>query len=175
MNREEYLSKILQEFQNPNASKAKQTARADKYPNGYFKEKHCKHCGALFIPKAPSELYCSDHCKDYGVLNAYYVRVYGISLDTYLDMAESQNFVCKICGKPNFRMKGCHSGSLLVDHDHETGKVRGLLCHNCNRALGLFHDDPVALSSALEYLKSVTTIPKGSTPKQVEAVVEIMR
>jgi len=46
--------------------KSSQTASADKYPQGYFHEKPCKECGNLFTPTAPSELYCSDLCKDKG-------------------------------------------------------------------------------------------------------------
>ena len=168
MTREEYLQKLLHE--NSNKPKKEQTGKSSKYPQGYFKEKKCRHCGKLFKPKAPSELYCSDYCKDYGITEAYYKRCYGITLQEYLDLAEQQNFVCAICGKPNFPMKHIHSGCLVVDHDHETNRVRGLLCHNCNRALGLFKDNLGFLEQAHEYLKSVTTIPKGSTPKQVEAV-----
>lgn len=67
-------------------------------------------------------------------------------------------------------MKSSSSGLLVVDHDHNTGVVRGLLCHNCNRALGLLQDNPETLEVAIAYLKSVTTIPKGSTTKQLEAV-----
>ena len=49
---------------------------------------------------------------------------------------------------------GCnHTGCLVVDHDHKTGKVRGLLCHNCNRALGLLHDDQELMQKASEYVK----------------------
>lgn len=47
-----------------------------------------------------------------------------------------------------------------VDHDHATGKVRGILCNNCNRALGMMHDDPVKLTKAAEYLRSDKLIPK---------------
>ena len=80
-------------------------------------------------------------------------------------MAEQQNFVCAICGKSNFPMKSISSGCLVVDHNHKTNKVRGLLCHNCNRALGLLQDNTETLENAINYLKSVTTIPKGSTIK----------
>lgn len=150
MNREEYLQKVLYDH---NKSKDKQTASPVKYPQGYFNAKKCRHCGKTFIPKAPSELYCSDFCKNYGVTEAYYKRVYGITLKEYLDLAEKQHFVCKLCKKENFAMGRNHSGCLVVDHDHVTGKVRGLLCHNCNRALGLFHDDANLLQKASEYLK----------------------
>ena len=42
---------------------------------------------------------------------------------------------------------------LLYNHNHKTGKVRGLLCHNCNRALGLLHDDTELMQKASEYVK----------------------
>ena len=65
----------------------------------------------------------------------------------YETMLDRQNGVCAICkGKP----KG---ERLAVDHVHGTEKVRGLLCGPCNRALGLFKDDPVRLAVAIEYLK----------------------
>jgi hypothetical protein len=51
---------------------------------------------------------------------------------------------CIICGD---------SGPLVVDHDHSTGKVRGMLCNHCNRGLGHFRDDPELLTFAAEYLK----------------------
>lgn len=159
MNREDYLEKILQ-LSVRNKSKKKQTATPNKYPQGYFKEKRCKHCGFSFIPQAPSEHYCCDKCKDYGTIEAYYKRTYGITIKDYLDIAEEQGYVCAICGQDNFKMGDFHSGVLVVDHDHQTGKVRGLLCHNCNRALGLLHDDKSALSQALKYLEGATTIRK---------------
>lgn len=162
MTRKDYLQKMLQIVAG-NKPKKLQTAKPSKYPQGYFKAKKCKHCGSIFIPKAPSEHYCCDFCKDYGVTNAYYKRVYGLTLDDVLDMAENQNFVCAICHGDNFAMNDCHSGVLVVDHDHETGKVRGLVCHNCNRALGLLHDDVDNFRRAISYLERVTTIPEGST------------
>jgi hypothetical protein len=51
---------------------------------------------------------------------------------------------CIICGD---------SGPLVIDHDHSTGKVRGMLCNHCNRGLGHFRDDPELLTFAAEYLK----------------------
>lgn len=62
-----------------------------------------------------------------------------------------------------------HKSKLVVDHCHDTGIVRGLLCHNCNRALGLFKDKIEVLKNAIKYLEGATTIPSGSTPKRVEA------
>ena len=56
-----------------------------------------------------------------------YREAYGITLDEYERMLKVQNGVCGICGRAPKRYR------LAVDHDHETGKVRGLLCHTCNR------------------------------------------
>lgn len=151
MTRKEYLKKLIQTTRNK--TKDKQTANASKYPQGFFKKKTCRHCGNEFIPKAPSELYCSETCRKYGVTEAYYKRVYRINIEQYLDIAEKQKYKCAICGQDNFPMKDCSSGALVVDHDHTTGEIRGLLCHNCNRALGLLQDNKSYLQSALNYLK----------------------
>ncbi len=58
----------------------------------------------------------------------------------YKRMLEGQNGVCKICKKVNNRMnyKTGKPERLVVDHDHETKKVRGLLCHKCNLAVGMY-------------------------------------
>lgn len=79
---------------------------------------------------------------------------YGITWDEYLDMAEKQGGLCAICDKPE-SAKGSHGQvkNLAVDHDHITGMVRGLLCNNCNRAIGLLGDDPIRIAKAVAYLQ----------------------
>lgn len=140
---------------NCNKSKAEQTATADKYPQGYFKPKPCRCCKVDFTPKAPSELYCSDVCKDKGIMNAYLQRNYGITFRTYRLMLEEQKGLCKICKSEGFIMnKDRHKMKLVIDHCHSTGKVRGLLCHNCNRALGLLQDSTDNLNAAIAYLNA---------------------
>lgn len=75
-------------------------------------------------------------------------RLYGISIEDYESMLTSQNGVCAIC------QQSCPTGyNLSVDHDHQTGRVRGLLCVNCNSALGKFQDDPDLLVKAASYLR----------------------
>lgn len=81
------------------------------------------------------------------------VRQYGITLDDYMHMHDEQGGVCKICGNSETLVRHGSPKPLCVDHCHETGKVRGLLCHNCNTALGKFKDSPEILQSALNYLK----------------------
>ena len=64
-------------------------------------------------------------------------------------MFKEQNGVCAICGSPEVSDR---NSNLCVDHDHETGKIRGLLCNKCNRGLGYFLDNPKILKNALKYL-----------------------
>lgn len=113
----------------------------------------CNLCGEAYQPYAPSNLYCSEGCIKDGRLNSYLKRVYGITLIDYKAMLDSQNHLCKICGAEGFLMKEHHQIKLVVDHCHQSGKVRGLLCHNCNRALGLLKDSPEILLSAKNYLE----------------------
>ena len=159
---------------NANAKKKEQTAQASKYPQGYFKSKPCEHCDVPFIPNAPSEKYCSDKCKDIGICNAYLKRTYNITVEEYIDMYISQNGKCKLCSSSGYAMSTTHNNhsvKLVVDHCHYTQKVRGLLCHDCNRALGLLKDNLEVITAIPSYLNErAETIPKGSTPKSVEAV-----
>ena len=128
------------------------TAHPSKYPQGYFKEKECKQCGKMFKPMAPSHLYCSQECKDKGFSTAYLSRSYGMTHELYEKIEEGQKSKCKICGGEGFIMPVGGKKKLVVDHDHATGKVRGLLCHNCNRGLGLFQDNEALLRKAADYL-----------------------
>lgn len=72
-------------------------------------------------------------------------RKYGITTADYLGMLEAQRGRCGICYR-RYEM-------LVIDHDHETGEVRGLLCSGCNTGLGLFRDDPTRLANAVIYLR----------------------
>ena len=109
-----------------------------------MKLKECPKCGRVltendFTPNSP-------HCKlckrDYD-----WQYSYGLSPEQYLELHNSQEGKCKICGKE------LDSGYLHVDHDKNTGEIRGLLCGNCNRGLGLFGDSIKNLEKAVEYLK----------------------
>lgn len=81
-------------------------------------------------------------------------KKFGISLQEYNIMLKKQNSVCAICNKEEvIKTKKGNLRKLAVDHDHKTGKVRGLLCSNCNTSLGGFQDDIDTLVKALKYLK----------------------
>ncbi len=74
---------------------------------------------------------------------------YGISTADYEALFQTQGGICAICQLSSAQ-------ALRVDHDHDTGQVRGLLCHNCNAMLGLVREDADVLSSAIRYLGSAT-------------------
>jgi hypothetical protein len=108
------------------------------------RDTHCKVCTNAAI-------------KDYRVRNVEKTRKsnserqlkknYGITFDEYDKMLERQGGVCATCGKPP------NGRRLHVDHDHRTGKIRGLLCHGCNVALGSVDDNPSILQRLIEYLR----------------------
>ena len=81
--------------------------------------------------------------------NTNLLRSYGISLDDYTALLKKQNYKCAVCLREYTTQR-----KLVVDHDHETGKIRGLLCHYCNRGLGLLGDTRESVERVLEYLKN---------------------
>lgn len=78
---------------------------------------------------------------------------FGVTPEAFEAMKTAQGNACAICRTETPRGKG----DWHVDHDHVTGRVRGLLCQNCNIGLGNFRDDPSKLAAAITYL---TTLPK---------------
>lgn len=76
---------------------------------------------------------------------------YGLTLSQCEALLKGQSGKCAICrrGLERFASAGAH-----VDHCHRTGKVRGVLCHTCNKALGYFKDDPALLGRAIRYLQA---------------------
>lgn len=82
--------------------------------------------------------------------------MYGLPVGEYDRMHADQAGRCAICGEVETSVHG-RTGiprGLFVDHHHETGQVRGLLCSRCNFGIGQFRDDPELLSKAIDYLNS---------------------
>lgn len=75
---------------------------------------------------------------------------YGVSEYEYVCMLDDQDGHCALCPATERDGRG---GPLCVDHDHATGKVRGLLCGACNHGLGKFQDDPARLRAAADYIE----------------------
>ena len=78
-------------------------------------------------------------------------RSYNITPEEYTQRLEEQNSCCSICGERNNNL----SMNLAVDHDHQTGQIRGLLCANCNVILGMAKDNIDILASTISYLRNV--------------------
>jgi len=77
---------------------------------------------------------------------------FGITIDEYKQMLLEQRGVCAICKQPETSTYKGRLRHLAVDHNHETGRIRGLLCNDCNIALGWFKDDVKVLRKAITYL-----------------------
>lgn len=87
--------------------------------------------------------------------DTHLMRKYGITREQYEGLLELQQGLCKICGSPPVgKVKNGPAKRLHVDHDHQTGQVRGLLCHKCNVMLGNARDDIKILETAILYLKT---------------------
>lgn len=125
--------------------------------------KECAVCDEEFTPKYYNQTLCvKAECKREASLrrNAKYyrknkfdllkeqVKKYGITVEDFNKMLEEQGGVCAIC-KSNCNI----NRRLCIDHCHTTGKVRGLLCSECNSGIGKLKDDKELLKSALAYLE----------------------
>lgn len=82
----------------------------------------------------------------------HYRRKYGISIADYDLMFAKQGGRCAICGTDDLGRRTSKPGVFHIDHCHDTGKVRGLLCGDCNTGLGCFKDDTGLMQRAQEYL-----------------------
>lgn len=78
------------------------------------------------------------------------IKKYGITVDEYMEMYMAQDGKCAICGAEVGNAEG---DRLYVDHNHRTGKVRGILCSNCNLGIGKFFDNIELLRKAIQYLE----------------------
>lgn len=119
---------------------------SDFSPAGKYFHSRCKPCRTEDM----KERYTSESRRERSI------KEHGLTVVQYLLLLEKQNGSCSVCGK---RTEGPYS--LYIDHDHNCcpgpkscGEcVRGLLCSNCNTALGLLDDDIGILASAIKYLK----------------------
>ena len=88
---------------------------------------------------------------------AHKIGRFGITLAQYNQMLSDQRGVCAICGEEETVHSNARQGrkkSLAVDHDHQTGRVRGLLCSRCNTGIGWFRETPELLTRAAAYLSA---------------------
>ena len=86
----------------------------------------------------------------YKLKEKHLLKTYDLSLKDLETLKVTQKFKCAICKKHE---DDCSRKTLFVDHNHDTGKIRGLLCSQCNSAIGLLYDDISILKSAILYLE----------------------
>jgi hypothetical protein len=154
------------------AQNAKRLAKGEKY-----QPRKCRVCDKEYVPlqkRGIGRLTCSDDClkihrlawakerrettktwTDREIKSRLKTK-YGLTPEQYARMLEDQNHACAICSRPerSSQTKKGEPKMLAVDHCHSTGKIRGILCSHCNRALGLFEDKIDLLQKAANYLQS---------------------
>jgi len=117
--------------------------------------KECKRCGLskkakFFLANKSNKDGLNGWCKDC-TKDSMLLKKYNISHEDYFTILEKQNHKCAICS--TYEPLG-PTGVFVVDHDHKTGKVRGLLCNHCNTGLGKLGDTVESLTKAIRYLSS---------------------
>jgi hypothetical protein len=115
---------------------------------------YCKECCRLYSRERGSKDVLKYKARD----PLYYrrkklLKLYGITHEQYMDMHGAQSGVCAMCGGHEKRILYGSVAHLVVDHDHKTGKVRGLLCCRCNGALGSIENADL-LQKGLAYLRT---------------------
>ena len=112
---------------------------------GSFLDKNCLICDKAFIQNVHNQIYCSKPCF---WLSKKFAKYQDFSHIKYKELLSLQNNLCAICFDPPKE-----SDRLNIDHNHITGKVRGLLCRVCNVSLGGFKDQIQILLNAIQYLQ----------------------
>jgi len=89
----------------------------------------------------------------YQIKNATYKKKYNVTYDFFLELLDKQEHKCAICEKKILCKRFNNHDRAVLDHCHSTGKVRAVLCHMCNAAIGLLREDKSLVKKALEYLE----------------------
>jgi recombination endonuclease VII len=110
----------------------------------------CRYCSVSYSSPDGRQHYCSAECTRTAKSLREAFRRYGITMQEYRAVWVRQGGVCAICKQPE-RTERNHL--LTIDHDHVMGHVRGLLCSQCNRAIGLLQDDPKVIEAAARYVR----------------------
>lgn len=118
-----------------------------KDPSEFHKrQNHCKRCNSKRNKRWREE---NPEAHRLSYVKGHVRRLYGLSWEEYMGLFDRQEGRCALCSKEHVLM-AVHG--LCVDHDHRTGRVRGLLCKKCNTALGVLGDSPDSIRRVLAYL-----------------------
>ena len=139
-------------------SKCKEIKEIEEYNNSGngYRRAECKDCQAKYRKENNEKRL--EYLKKWAKENPEKRRAqkyryrYKIDIDQYNTMLKKQGGSCKICKSKDTKRK--NTEFFAVDHCHDTGKIRGLLCYNCNSGLGKFNDNPELIKKALDYLLS---------------------
>lgn len=120
--------------------------------SGHVSERWTKNCICVQCQRQQMKnRYETDRDK---IASAKRQRLYGLTADQFMHMLEKQQHKCAICQRAETRKhKNGNVLPLSVDHDHDTGKIRGLLCKKCNTAISYLSDSYVVTERAMRYLK----------------------
>lgn len=129
----------------------KERSEFGRRPNGHSRA-HCKDCERdrsrdQYRQMTPEQIRERNRATSL-------MRHHGVTVEQYEELFEKQGGLCAICKQPETSSRRLH---LSVDHCHDSLRVRGLLCSNCNSAMGLFNDDPGLLAAAIAYLQGEPT------------------
>jgi len=127
----------------------------------------CKKCLIQKTAEKRKDPVQKELWKEYGRRSTLKNR-YGITAEQYDKMIDDQEGVCAIC-KVNTQGGRGPNSRLAVDHNHDTGAVRGLLCGMCNQGIGMFKENPETMITAIEYLKSYESSQSSSSSSRVWA------
>ena len=123
------------------------------------RRRKCRDCrnfeGRIRAEKKRGSLKYQGKLKDFREQSVYrrVGSVYGLSKRELAEMRASQRDLCAICGKPESRTRDGVPLRLCIDHNSQTGQVRGLLCSRCNVAIGMLDHDIDVILAAAQYLK----------------------
>jgi len=137
-------------------AEAQRLADQDVYKVKNDVRRTCRHCKQEFAIDHAQQRWCRT-CNPTPVAMAR-LRAYDMSQPEFDAMFEAQKGLCRLCDTPI--AMGTGKAGLTHDHDHATGKVRGLLCGRCNRQLGVVERDATWLERAISYLRETSVVPE---------------
>lgn len=119
-----------------------------KVPKSRAREWACEQCRREYYRDYRRRTPRSDNTRA-----AHLRRTYGMTEAQYDAMLAEQGGACAVCGATKPSGPSLHFGRWCIDHDHATGRVRGLLCNTCNLALGAVKDSPEMLDALAAYVR----------------------
>lgn len=159
-------------------NKRKRDKRNGTIPPRQYENCQWEPCGKSLEGRRRNARYCSDAhaAKYFRQENPGYQRkakikhYYGMSVEQFDTLLADQGGACGVCKEPEPEDMGGRRAWWVIDHDHRTHKIRGILCNACNFGIGQFKDDPALLQAAANYLLMKTRLLDHAIPRQETAL-----